>query len=1049
MSERIEWDDFEIALLIDTCEKVNASQLKKAIAVKELSSALRSRAIAQGKNIDSIFRNENGIALQMSKMDYLLSDGAMGLEGASKAYSNLVKMKRENQTQFAELLTKAKKQIVMGNNGEEKMPSRKDLFADWLKTQSKLKFHPQSILSAMEDGSEYVVKHGISKQTFWEIAEAERFDMVCKKLLSMRLFRVTHRQTALLLDKITGYYKSFLSVSLEQDKDNDLPLDNGIVRDSQPSVIEIVDKTEKTNVTFTSEDDFSKPIDCLFGEWLIKHGYSDATSRSYVSALHSADEFAKNHRYTNVNFASLSEKVLLLSIDVLLADKEFAEINRGQHNRYSAAFFKLKECISEAKQGELNKRVDTELETKYPELYRKLYSISKVYDDPNGLSIEQISSLVGGTTSPDVIADFLNRISWATRTSDNQYSFSSNPIMGGKAISMDETKKESTFVRSSLDKVIEYLSSRYDVRVHYDHFSNPGRYNNDLLYKVKNGQRDIIWVYYTTESRYGCYASIETEPEYIQSITDDLNGFTLVQDRASHPCKKLFFTDYEKIKDALRVICDSIDEFFGEKAVVTGNEAKQLEPSDFDKDNFIRVLMARYQSGLQFDSIDFDNFRDTYQDMFNDALTFSDEELELRLKYCGIIYQDRLFPADGIIDPETGKKLFAYIDNSISSGKKVLYYKAIYSDLSDLFAYCFSLTGPDMLRLYVEYAAESGKYYFFNDFLSVDKYVKVDHSAEIRDYYLSEGKPLPFDDVYARLSHIPSDVIFKETQVNPDFLRNEKGVYFHYDIFECSEAEANQISEYLSTEINENGYAIWSKVFETIKDQMPIFLENNLYLSSLGVRNAIGRKLSDRFNFESEVISNIGENLNMSDVYSLYGKHHAPFSSDDVYNFSKELGVQIYFSALAETTVRISQDSFIPKSSIEFDVEAVDRALDTYLSGSYILIKDVDSFLLFPNVGYEWNIYLLESFLRSFSKRYVLLNNGSSLGNVAGAIVKRDGEIKEFVDVCANALASSHIELKTDLALNYLAELNLLTRRSYRELDVALNKARQIRNRMV
>ena len=30
---------------------------------------------ANGINIDEVFRNENGIALQMTKMDYLLTDG--------------------------------------------------------------------------------------------------------------------------------------------------------------------------------------------------------------------------------------------------------------------------------------------------------------------------------------------------------------------------------------------------------------------------------------------------------------------------------------------------------------------------------------------------------------------------------------------------------------------------------------------------------------------------------------------------------------------------------------------------------------------------------------------------------------------------------------------------------------------------------------------------------------------------------------------------------------------------------------------------------------
>ena len=93
------------------------------------------------------------------------------------------------------------------------------------------------------------------------------------------------------------------------------------------------------------------------------------------------------------------------------------------------------------------------------------------------------------------------------------------------------------------------------------------------------------------------------------------------------------------------------------------------------------------------------------------------------------------------------------------------------------------------------------------------------------------------------------------------------------------------------------------------------------------------------------------------------------------------------------------------------------------------------------------NEYMLESFLISYSKKFVLLNNGQSLHNVAGAIVKKDGKIKEFEDACAAVLSESRIELKKSEALNYLADVNMITRRSYKDLDTAMRKATQIRNR--
>ena len=48
MAERIGWDKFEIALLIDACERATDGTPKQEI-VKDLSAKLRCRAVLQGQ----------------------------------------------------------------------------------------------------------------------------------------------------------------------------------------------------------------------------------------------------------------------------------------------------------------------------------------------------------------------------------------------------------------------------------------------------------------------------------------------------------------------------------------------------------------------------------------------------------------------------------------------------------------------------------------------------------------------------------------------------------------------------------------------------------------------------------------------------------------------------------------------------------------------------------------------------------------------------------------------------------------------------------------
>lgn len=1138
MSKLFYWDKYETALLIDACERADNGIPKQEI-VKDLSVKLRRRAVLQGQQIDELFRNENGIALQMTKMDYLLTSGEKGLPGASKFFAEMVELKQTSPAEFSSILESAKQQINEERNGNVKMTNKRSSFIGWINGQGKLKVHPNGIVSVLDESSEYAQKHGVTKISFWEMDDSAAFVSAYRKLSANRLFRVFKRNTAQTLDKVFGYYKDFLDVvvasetaivtttvvetqpvaevvfnaddsvraknpelydkvysalkdlskektwglsvlSIYESSGGSLPeikaiLDQvtwakadgkqyrfagSIVNAEKRSIPEAaiteldskhddyaedkktaiihkpVDKSlltagltvpktvsdelmqklgisltkgeaceitvyiEKTayqakvisvnfsekysdvemfQIRYTASSPLCRRINEMLGDalksgakayldiyvisehqlefvpsipslpndsqidksavdlsetasnrgsamnntiedgfiaWMQRKGMAEATVRGYASSVRSAQQYANRNGIVGVDLTSNDTTVILNSIDTLLANKTFFKYNQEQHNRFSAAFRKLRDYIAEINRKNEQKSNDVALEMLYPELYHKLYSVSKIFDDPQGLTLDHIVSIIGITDETwlrNNIIEILDGVSWATKLTDNVYSFSRKPIV----------------------------------------------------------QIPVV-----------------------------------------------------------------------EETIV-----ENVEPNDFDKNAFTRVLMSRYQSGMQFDSIDLENFRDTYEDMYDEKLSFSDEELEVRLKYCGILYKDRLFPAEGIIDNGTKERLFAYIENKFAAGNKVLYYKAIFSDLADAFAYCFSLTDEQMLKAYIEHTAEKGKYYFHSNFMSTEKNVKIDHSAEIEDFMLAAGKPLSYDEVYEGLSHISKDIIYREIRIGSKFLMNEREHYYHIDIFEFSEPDGDRIAEILNKEIEENGYAIWSKVFDNVKEQMPIFIENNLYLSPLGIRNALSRFMAERFDFDGEVISAYGSHLGMADVFRLYAKHNTPFSNTDLYNFSKATDTTIYFWALAEESVRVSKNLFVAKDQIEFDIEATDKALETYLSSGYILVKDVDSFLVFPNVGYEWNEFLLESYLLHYSKKFCLVNNGISLNNVAGAVAKKDGKFTQFVDICAQALADSGIELKKTVALNYLAEINLITRRSYKELDIAMTKARQIRNR--
>lgn len=1062
MAVRIGWDEYEVALLIDACNKIRDNKEDKNKYVHKLSCLLRQRAIANGVEIDEVFRNENGITLQMTKMEYLLTEGKDGLPGASKLYIEMAEMSKLHTDEFEEILALAKKQI--GDKEATDNMNRRDLFIQWLSSNPINKYSPETIIEALDEGSDYCCSRSMSKASFWDIDNKNEFISVASRLLGMKLYRLMHRKNALVLDKAVPLYKQFLqqceessaSKSFEANASPENKNDTG--DDERTAQIEAdveiqSDEIAEFEYDFYNPESlrFTKPIRASYFDETV----SEATSwqKLFMDLLKVLyEDYANTFKrvwgevYSGSNAPLIGRKddLHLFSRPGEFAPGMYVELNRSA----SEIVGKLKKILDECNvdyenvvityskkqtESEENDKSEEKQDTDntYSKIYQKLHYISKVYDDPNGMTLKKIMSMVGNDVDEKLVISILDEASWATKLPEDIYSFSKNAIAVQQVhVQIDETEKNDVVTDSQF---FDYL---------HTHENMAEASCRSYVSAIRTAESFAQEHNYASYRIYDC--PFEEASTLIRVLMGD--GEFLEFNTKQHNRFRAAFKKYLKMGDQIPAKeRKSITERKSSLPVV--NTVVKKQPDDFDKEKFEQTLLQRYRNGMQFDSIDFENFREMYDALFDEMLSFDDEALEERLRYCGVIYKDRIFPAEGIIDSNTKETLFSYIDNSFSSGKAVLYYKAIYQDLSDVFASCFTLTDEKMLKAYIEYSAEAGKYYFFSDFMSIEQDVKIDHTKEIEECFLSAGKPMMIEDACNALSHIPQEQVERIIKADDHFLRNAKSEYFHKDIFEISDEELKDIAEIINGFIDEDEYAIWTDVWNVIQDKLSLFIENNIYLSALGIRNAISQRYIGRFRFEGAVVSLPKDSFAMRDIYQLYAKHHREFTIEDIYNLSKKLDTVIYFDALSEVSVRVSHDLFVSKNQINFETELIDRAIESFMSKDYIRIREIDSFLAFPYVGYEWNEYLLESFLISYSKKFTLLNNGLSQNNVAGAIVKKNGKIKEFEDACAAVLAESQIELKKSDALNYLADVNMITRRSYKDLDSAIRKATQIRNR--
>lgn len=116
MAMRIPWDKYETAILIDACIQIINNKIDRSTAIQRVSAKLRKRAVNFGIKIDDLFRNENGIKMQMTMIMSMIRDEEPGLYNAAKIFYEMVDLYRTEYTKFSAILKEANLQVTGATN---------------------------------------------------------------------------------------------------------------------------------------------------------------------------------------------------------------------------------------------------------------------------------------------------------------------------------------------------------------------------------------------------------------------------------------------------------------------------------------------------------------------------------------------------------------------------------------------------------------------------------------------------------------------------------------------------------------------------------------------------------------------------------------------------------------------------------------------------------------------------------------------------------------------------------------------------------------------
>ena len=492
----------------------------------------------------------------------------------------------------------------------------------------------------------------------------------------------------------------------------------------------------------------------------------------------------------------------------------------------------------------------------------------------------------------------------------------------------------------------------------------------------------------------------------------------------------------------------SLDCYALKKYIAFRKNDSSGDVDDASLERFSAILRDNFENGFRINSIiDRNRFKQFHADMYGEAPSQTDDEIIDILKQIGSIQDERIFLRENSAQNDLLDDIQSEIAEAFADGISCVYLSELFVQHQDELAAQLQVFSSDVLKellLSTSYGAyRASKHYFYLRDRSPDA------SADIRKLMQRSSVPLSYSDIYEKLRFIPFDTIRHNLVTTDKMVNVAQETYFYAPNLPVSADELNRIAELIHGQLSQKSFLTDLEMRALIEKNCPSVAINTEGFTTWGLRNCLSVLLGDRFAFNGPIISEKGQALNTSQVFTEFSRSHEVMTLDELKAFAKDInnGI-IYWDSVIEVMVRTSPDEFVQKDQIEFDVDAVDRVIDALLDGDYAPLKSFRLFLHFPAISVKWNEFVLESYVAGYSKKFSLLHASYTAAECCGGIVRKESAIKNFQDLVTDVLVHSDTwETKND-ALALLVKEGYLQRRHYTRIDTIIPEAKLQRERI-
>lgn len=472
------------------------------------------------------------------------------------------------------------------------------------------------------------------------------------------------------------------------------------------------------------------------------------------------------------------------------------------------------------------------------------------------------------------------------------------------------------------------------------------------------------------------------------------------------------------------------------EAVPIASPRPALDPEIIQK--LTDVLSGHFANGYRLNSpIELERFRSFAKKDLGDEIALPDQELKRSISACGTTYDGKVYA----VSEATKKRIKELVNEYFSEGARAIFFGEFYAKNED-WLFEASVVSEDML-INILHELFPKLSFTLTYFGYTDASVFATLEGEILRVWGDEVL-LTYGQLAERLRYIPIERIKSALGQNGEFIWSSVETFSHVSRIEITKQERDIIRETAVQECNADGYASITA--------LPLLeiQRRNYELSVTALHNAVYRIcLSDEFDKKGKIISRKGDVIEALTIMKVYCRSVDKCSLDDLMTYQNERTGEEQRSIAIEAgntvLVRVDKNTYVADRYVHFNADIIDQAIGLVV-GDYLPLKSFTTFGAFPDCGQTWNLFLLESYCRRFSRKFRFDAPFVNSRN-AGAVIRQSCGM-DYTEIMADAVANnSDVPLTGAVVAKFLFESGYTGSSTTAKVAKIIHKAKTMRER--